>query len=445
MGLILDNLTRLVAIVLLMAASGMISAGETALFALSRQQLAKLKQSGHLSAQIILRLRKDPQGLLSTILLSNITINVLLYSLMTVTAKRLSGGSPLVATLLGTGSFLFVLLGVEIFPKLIAYSISDRFAPIVAGPIQILSTVTYPVRRLLEVGIVGPLTRILGGTMHQDATIKAEELQQLVNVCRSEGLIGQGENTLLHQVMELSQTRVRALMVPRVDVVAFNLNDDPARLVDLIKRHRLLRIPVYEDDIDDVKGIVLSKEFLLDPQKFPKSLVKPIPFVPEQASVEALLRHFRRTGTQLALVVDEYGGLAGIVALEDVVEAIVGEMHAPGEVAVKTLERIDATTFVVDAGLDLDDFRRAFQLPIEESRVQTVGGLVWAILERIPTEGDEVRIGPATLIVASMRRRRIMTVKLILERPPKENPDLARLTVEGLPVRPRPPSRREGA
>ncbi|HKQ49928.1 MAG TPA: hemolysin family protein [Phycisphaerae bacterium] len=443
MGVILDNLTRLIAIVLLMAASGMISAGETALFALSRQQLARLKQSGHLSAQIILRLRKDPQGLLSTILLSNITINVLLYSLMTVTAKRLSGGSPLVATLLGTGSFLFMLLGIEIFPKLIAYSISDRLAPIVAGPIQILSTVTYPVRRLLEAGIVGPLTRILGGTMHQDASIKAEELQQLVNVCRSEGLIGQGENTLLHQVMELSQTRVRALMVPRVDVVAFNLNDNPARLVELIKRHRLLRIPVYEDNIDDVKGIVLSKEFLLDPQKSPKSLVKPIAFVPEQASVEALLRHFRKTGTQLALVVDEYGGLAGIVALEDVVEAIVGEMHAPGEVvAVKTLERIDATTFIVDAGLDLDDFRRAFQLPIEESRVQTVGGLVWAILERIPTEGDEVRIDPATLVVVSMRRRRIMTVKLILERPPKENPDLARLTGEGLPVRPKASSSR---
>jgi putative hemolysin len=418
-----------------MAASGMISAGETALFALSRQQLARLKQSGHLSAQIILRLRKDPQGLLSTILLSNITINVLLYSLMTVTAKRMSGGSPLLATILGTGSFLFMLLGIEIFPKLIAYSISDRLAPIVAGPIQILSTVTYPIRRLLEAAIVGPLTRILGGTAHQDATIKSEELQQLVNVVRSEGLIGQSENSLLHQVMELSKTRVKGLMVPRVDLVAFNLEDDPARLVELIKRHRLLRIPVYDGDIDAVKGIVLSKEFLLDPQRPLRALIRPIPFVPEQAGVEGLLAHFRRTGTQLALVVDEYGGLAGIVALEDVVEAIVGEMHAPGEVvSVKTLERIDATTFLVDAGINLEDFRRAFQLPIEETRVQTVGGLMGAILERIPTVGDEVQVGSATLSVASMRRRRIMTVKLTLEQPPKENPDLARLTGEGPPL-----------
>jgi magnesium and cobalt exporter, CNNM family len=213
----------------------------------------------------------------------------------------------------------------------------------------------------------------------------------------------------------------------------------------LIKRHRLLRIPVYEGHIDDVRGIVLSKEFLLHPDRPLKPLIKRIPFVPEQASVEALLGHFRKTGTQLALVVDEYGGLAGIVALEDVVEAIVGEMHAPGEVvAHKPLERIDATTFLVEAKLDLDDFRRAFDLPIDETRVQTVGGLMGAILERIPAVGDEVRVGPATLIVASMRRRRIMTVKLKLDQSPEENPDLARLIGEGPPVRARPTPRGKG-
>jgi len=189
-----------------------------------------------------------------------------------------------------------------------------------------------------------------------------------------------------------------------------------------------------------VKGVILSKEFLLDPRKPPRSLIRPIHFVPEQASVESLLRHFRTTGTQLALVVDEYGGLAGIVALEDVVEAIVGEMHAPGETAiVKNLERLDERTYLVDAGLDIDDFRRAFKLSIEETRVQTVGGLAGAMLDRIPSVGDEVQIGTATLSVMTMRRRRIMTLKLVLEEPPDENPDLARLIGEAPTARPKSP------
>ncbi|HUN81279.1 MAG TPA: transporter associated domain-containing protein, partial [Phycisphaerae bacterium] len=147
-----------------------------------------------------------------------------------------------------------------------------------------------------------------------------------------------------------------------------------------------------------------------------------------QASVEALLQHFRGTASQMALVVDEYGGLAGVVAMEDVVEEIVGELYAPDEPhQTGPIRRMDEKTFMVDADLDVDDFCRAFQLTLEESRFNTVGGLIAAELNRVPGRGDHISVGAATLTVVSMRRRRVLKARLELPEPPEETADLERL------------------
>ena len=422
--LLLENIPRLIVLAVLIAASGLISASETALFALTRQQLNRFRRSKNPAAAIILRLRDRPTDLLSTVLLANIAINILLYSMLGITAVRLAGDSALLATLLGIAGFVIVLFGAEIIPKLVAFTFSESLAPVVALPLGALEVATFPVRRLLLVALVDPLTRLLGGGAASPA-VSADELQQLIDLSRREGLIDDGENVLLHQLVELSRLRVSALMIPRVDVVAFDLADEPNELLRLIKANRLLRIPVYEDNIDNIQGIVFAKEFLLHKDKPVRSLVRPTRFIPEQAGVEALLRHFRETGSQLALVVDEYGGLAGIVALEDVVETIVGELRGPEETADAPLTPIDETTYLVDAGMDVNDFCRAFELPLEQTRINTVAGLIAEKLDRLPETGDEIQIGPARLRVLGVRRKRVLRAKLVLERPPEENPDLA--------------------
>ncbi len=431
---LLDSLPHLLTICLLVMLSGLISASETALFALTRQQLSRFRQSPRRVAQLVLDLREKPDALLSTVLLVNIAVNILLYSMLAVTVGRLGGGKPLWTVLWGVLGFLAVLFGAEIVPKLVAYAMSERLAPLVAAPIRFLQKVTWPVRWVLGTTLVEPLTRILGGGPGVESTVRADELQQLVNLCSTEGLIDERENTLLHQVMELADTRVSELMVPRVDVVAFDLAHERAELLELIGTSRLLRIPVYQGNVDNVCGVILAKECLLNPERPLGDLVRRVRFIPEQASVEALLQHFRQTGSKLALVVDEYGGLAGIVALEDVVEAIVGELHAPDDTEVlPSLRRIDDLTFLLDAGLDADDFYRAFSLPAEESRFHTVGGLIAAALDRLPREGDQVTIGHASLTVVGMKGRRILQARLTLSKPAEENPDLRRL-LEVAPV-----------
>jgi magnesium and cobalt transporter len=210
--------------------------------------------------------------------------------------------------------------------------------------------------------------------------------------------------------------------------VAFNLAQSKDEMIDLIRESRLLRIPVYEENIDNVRGIILAKEFLLSPDLPIAELIRPVHFIPEQASVESLLQHFRSTASQMALVVDEYGGLAGVVSMEDIVEEIVGELYAPNEPHIGgPIRKLDDKSFLVNADLDIDDFCRSFQLTLEETRFNTVGGLIAAELNRVPARGDEISVGPGRLTVVSMRRRRVLKARLELPEPPQENPDLDRL------------------
>lgn len=427
----MEYLPALLAVLVLAACSAFLSASETALFALSRAHLAALRGSSAFASQVILRLRERPAAVLSTILLFNTAVNILLYSIIAVTTARVAVGSAVASTVLGVVSVAGTLLFAEILPKLVAFVNCERLAPLVAPPLRFLQVVSTPVRWLIDRAIVHPLTRIVSPGGSGDSAIQTDELGHLISAARAGGLIDQRENAMLQQVMRLADARVSSLMLPRVDVVAFDLAGDAAELARLIRQHRLLRIPVYEGDIDQVRGVIHSRDFLLNPAQPLRGLVQPVPFIPEQASVEALLQHFRTTGTQLALVVDEYGGMAGLVALEDIVEEIVGDLRAPGEQAPGVpIRRVDSKNYLIDAGLSLDEFRRAFDLPIEESRVNTVGGLVTQTLDRLPQSGDVVSLGDARLEVVAMRRRRVLSVRLTLAQPPRSDTELARLLAD---------------
>lgn len=426
----IDRLFQILPTLLLMcvliAASGMISASETALFALTRKQLRDLSAAKAVGSRVLMQLRADPRGLLSTLLLTNTAINMLLYSVLGVTSVRLSGGSAAWATVFGIGGFVLTVFGAELLPKQIALVVSARMALIVAPAIQGLIIATSPIRWLLENIFVEPLTRLVSGTRENRTAITGEELQELVNICQTEGLIDDRENRIIHHVVDLAETRVSALMVPRVDFIAFNATHDRAELAKLFKSSRLLRIPVYEGTIDNILGTISARDFFLDSRKTIRELIRPVHFIPEQAGVEALLQHFRKTATQMAVVVDEYGGLAGVIALEDVVEAIVGNLSAADEPGDGPgLTRIDEKTFAVDAGMDVDDFRRAFELPLEETRVDTVGGLIVEALDRLPEPGDEVTIDHLMLRVMVMRKRRVSRAMVVLTKELQDNADLA--------------------
>ena len=440
---ILDNAPRLFAILILTGISGFISASETALFSLTRQQLNRIRHAKLRGSALVISLRERPSELLSTVLLCNIFVNILLYSILGVTAGRLADDSALGAVVVGVVGFFLVLFGAEIIPKLIAFTHCETLAPVVAPPLRGLEIVTSPLRWSLSALFVTPLTRILNP---QDASnVGADELQRLLDIGQREGLIDHRENLLLHQMLDLSALRASSVMTPRVDVIAMDVNESTDTLRQLIKQHRLLRIPIYDGQIDNILGIVSAKQCLLNKSAHVRDMIRPVQYVPEQATCESVLRHFRRTNTQLALVVDEYGGLAGLVAMEDVVEAIVGDLRAPEERAdLPALRQTDDTTYMADASIDVHDFRRAFGLVAEETRIHTLGGLIGQELDRVPWTGDEVQIDGVRLTVVHMRNRRILRVRVTLNNPIDPNPDLSILLAQSQEAESPPPPTERG-
>jgi CBS domain containing-hemolysin-like protein len=204
-------------------------------------------------------------------------------------------------------------------------------------------------------------------------------------------------------------------MVPRVDVVAYDVNDPPAGLLETFRRTRLRKIPVYDGTIDNVLGVVHAKRLLLNPDAPLRELVVDVPFVPEAANIERVLLQFRVTQTQMAVVVDEYGGTAGLVTLEDVLEEIVGDIPDPDEVdRGPAVQKLSDTEYLLDGDLAVHEWSDVFGTDLAERRLSTVGGFVTSLLGRVPRVDDTVTYSNLRFTVESVRRRRVGKLRLEL-------------------------------
>jgi magnesium and cobalt transporter len=261
--------------------------------------------------------------------------------------------------------------------------------------------------------VVNPVVRLLSPAQPASETVSTEELRLLVEHSALQGHIGTTENEMLQAVVGMADVSVREVMTPRVDIESVAASDSPQRLIEAARSTRKRVLPVRGHDLDDIRGIVYARELLLFPKVALPALMRPADFIPEQANLAQVIRHFREEAGHMAIVVDEYGGTAGLVTNEDVVEWIVGELptsdvHRPPAAA----EQIDENTYRVSGDLGIASWADRFGVAEVERRVDTVGGLILAKLGRLPRVGDRVRIRNLTLTVESMDRRRIETVLL---------------------------------
>ncbi|MHC4608712.1 MAG: hemolysin family protein, partial [Planctomycetota bacterium] len=245
-----------------------------------------------------------------------------------------------------------------------------------------------------------------------------DELRALVEMSAHRGVIDSAENRMLQEIVALPQINVRAIMTPRVDVVAVPLAARAQQMRERMLQARLTKLPVYGRDLDDVRGLIYARDLYLQKDVAPSQLIRPVNFVPEQINLVQLIEHFRNSRSQLAVVVDEFGGMAGLVALEDVLEQIVGDLGSPQETTEPATEAIDENTYRLAGDLSIHDWAQQFGIvslasrtPLA-SRVQTVAGLVLAELGRWPREGDSVRIRNLTLTVERLAGRRIDRILL---------------------------------
>ncbi len=418
------NLILLLALPLLLIGSALFSGSETALFSLSAHQRVLLNQSKKAGAHAAALLLADTRALLVTLLIGNMVINVLYFTLSTLLIDRWLAEGTINGTAvagLAFATFLGVILFGEVLPKQVAAQKAPAWSGWVGVPLLAVHRAIAPVRLIAERLIITPLARLIAPPT-TPPELSAEELETMLTMSRQRGIIDRDEQQLLRHVFELGQIKVRDVMVPRVDIHGHDLADPPKALIDLASDKRLRFLPVYEDSLDQIRGIARTRELLLDPPQTPQQvapMLQPAYFVPEIAPADELLSNLRKHGRTFAIVVDEYGGTAGLVTIEDVVEHFIGDIpgayERSGEAQVQQLGRGE---FRVDADLAVHDWAEWFgrnpAVSKAASEAATIGGVVLGLLGRMPVEGDRVEVGNMVLRVDKIDGRRITSVHVAL-------------------------------
>ncbi|NBC10871.1 MAG: DUF21 domain-containing protein [Planctomycetes bacterium] len=423
------ELLMLLALPVLVIGSGFFSGSETALFSLSNHDRVQMRRAGGPVAAALMALLHETRSLLITLLLGNMTINVLFFVLSSVLLIRLgqrwpqpSAAQATVLTAASLAPLLAIILLGEVMPKLVAARLTARWARLCAVPLLLVHRLIAPVRLAASVLVVTPLARLIA-PRSRPPELSAEELESLMDLSQHHGVIDADEERLLQQVLELSQIKVPDLMTPRVDMEAFDLDEGPTALLEAARTCRRQRLPVYRGSLDAIEGVVHCRQVLLHPPGSGlemAALVRPIAFVPMQQRADQLLDELRKLRSSIAVVVDEYGGTAGLITAQDITAHMAGGLatsHTEHEPEVVPLGN---NRWRAEAGLPIHDwpdwFGKGRELPdsAEHTSVSTLGGLVMASLGRVPREGDLVTAGNVRLTVASMEGRRIrwITVEL---------------------------------
>jgi CBS domain containing-hemolysin-like protein len=244
--------------------------------------------------------------------------------------------------------------------------------------------------------------------------VSVSQLRILLENSARKGLLSQDENMLLLEVLELGLLKVRHVMQPRVEVYACSVKTDLIQLRAMMQMHHLRHIPVYKDSIDSVFGLVYLRDLLLHPQdESIEKFVRPVTFVPEQKTVESLIEFFQKTKTDIAVVVDEYGGTAGLISQDDIISQLLGtEMQ---DISTEPIQQVGPMTYRLTAQLSIHDWAEAFDVDPEQIRMTTLGGLVTALLGKIPKNGDVACWRNMRFTVESVRKNRIESLILSLE------------------------------
>lgn len=414
MGQWTEYSVRLLLMAIFLCCSAYCSGSETAFFSLSKRQIGKFHNSGHRLGRLVAVLMQKPSDLLGALLLGNLIVNTLFFatsSVLMLKVQRQWGVTPAAAVALVT--FLCLVLLGEILPKSLAYASPERFSVSVALPTWVAVRGLTPIVALFRWFVAEPVLRLMLGPGDRHRAVTGEEFKALIEATREKGLINEQQRRLFTEVVSFNILRVRHVMRPRVDMVACSVGEDPVRAQQLMIDRFVTTLFVYQDQIDHILGAVDFRQLVLEPSATLADLAQPVQFVPEQKTVEGLLQFFRKMRVDTAVVVDEYGGVAGSVAIEDVAEELFGSFRFGEPMA--PIESLGKGRYRLSGSLPIHDWIKAFGLSPGRTGVATVGGWITALLGRIPREKDRTRWRHLSFMVERMHKHRVVSVILKLE------------------------------
>lgn len=407
-------------LVLLIGGSAFFSASETALSTINRVRMKNAAEEGDKKAKKVLKIADDYERTISTILIGNNIVNIAASSLATVLLMKIFPvNGAAVSTVIMT---VLVLIFGEVTPKTFAKQNADKLAGYVAGPIDFLRTLFSPLVFLLV-----KLTNLLTSksVAEDKPSVTEEELKSIIETIEEEGVLEEGESDLVQSALEFDEIEVQEVLTPRVDMIAFDLEDPWEELLHLVCSEGISRFPVYEESIDHIIGVVRAKDVLLAEvggKRDVRRLITPVMFVHRTMNISKLLNDMRRSKMQMAIVTDDYGGTLGLVTLEDVLEELVGEIFDETdeveELPVQQLEehlfRVAGEANVYDVFEELGVSTRNF-----DSDFSSTAGWALECLEHIPAPGESFDYENLHVTVEQVEDKRILS--LLIRLMPKED------------------------
>jgi CBS domain containing-hemolysin-like protein len=401
-------------VIALVALAGFLALAETSLTRINRVKAMTLAEEGRRGATPLVRLSEHTERFLNPILLLLLTCHLVASALVGALADHLLGPWGFVAAL--TAEVVVIFVVAEAAPKTWAIQNTER-AALMAAPV-VTAIAGFPPVRLLARALIGLSNVILPGKgLKEGPYVSEEELLATVDVALEDEIIEREERALIHSIIEFGDTVAREVMVPRPDMVAVEGGGRVGDVMEVAMAAGYSRIPVFEQGIDDIVGIVYTKDLMRAEREGRsdepvRNLVREAHFVPETKRVSELMREMQGQKFHMALVVDEYGGTAGLVTLEDLIEELVGEIVDEFDVEEAQIERLPGGNYRVNARMPIDEVNELLHADLPTGDWDTVGGLLFSLLGHVPAEGESAEVDNHRLAAEKVQGRRIGRVRI---------------------------------
>jgi Mg2+/Co2+ transporter CorB len=405
--------TQIAVLVVLIFLSAFFSGIETALMSLNMIKVRSLIKQKKKGAETLYRIKQKPSKLIITILIGNNLVNIGAAAFATVVFTNMFGsGGVGIAT--GVMTFLILVFG-EITPKTFASQNAERISLIVARPIELLSIILFPLVKIFAF-ISGIMSRLLGSK--EERKISEEELRTIVTMGREEGILDKEAAEMMHNVLKFEGTRVTDVMTADVDIKMIDGELKLKKIIDFVVKTPYSRFPVYQGNKDKIIGVLdvddvlrYTKNKKLDVKV--KNIVRKPFFVPESKEVDDLLSDFEAKKIPIAIVVDEYGDVAGLVTVEDILEEIVGDIFDKSRRKSIYIKRESDKLIRVDAKVSVEEINKVLNLGLEEGKFSTLAGFIEHRLKRIPKKGEKIKLKKITIEIDKVDRQGIKKVKIL--------------------------------
>ena len=408
------------AFLVLLGLSAFFSSAEAAFISLPKLRIRFLVESGVKRAERLAKLAEKPERFLAIVLLGNNLVNIAAATIGTIISVSVFGlpWGPVIATV---GVTVLVLVFGEVIPKTLAVRRSQRLSIMYASPLRIIEMIFYPFIVALErIGL--SFTRVAAVSEEENKLISEGEIRSAISVGESEGVVEEEEAKILHQVLEFTDRPVGKVMVPRTEIAWVEQGTKISDFLNVYTQEHYSRFPVYKDNTDNVIGILNAKDVLLKLTDGPQSrstliddLVRPAYFVPEGKHLGELLAEMRDGGHHAAIVVDEFGGIAGMVTLGQLTEEIVGDIHDELTDQERDFVVTGDSTFQLDGGFRVEDANEELKLNLPTGDYETVAGFILGHLGRIPRQGEHFKYQNLKFVVTEMRGMKIEKVMVTRE------------------------------